>query len=60
MARANLNSAQDSYTAVGQSHNQAISGGFSVDDGFENDKVRAMKELLRRDNIPGQGSDSGY
>ena len=26
--------------------------GFSLDDAFDNDKVRAMKELLRRDNVP--------
>ena len=60
IARAALSSAQDSYTAAGQSHGQAVAGGFSVDDGFENDKVRAMKELLRRDNIPGQGMGGGY
>ena len=41
-----------------KSRSGAVSGGFSVDDAFDNDKVRAMKELLRRDNIP--DSNQGY
>ena len=60
MAKANINSAQDSMTMAGQSQGHAGGGGFSIDDGFENDKVKAMKELLRRDNIPGQHETGGY
>ena len=35
--------------------------GLGFDDGFENDRVMAMKELLRRDNIPeGEGGATTY
>ena len=48
------------YGHSGGGYGHGGGGGFSIDDGFENDKVKAMKELLRRDNIPGQLETGGY